>query len=483
MWYSPDALDTNVTEATNTGRSPSLAALLSFLWPGLGQLYTGKRRLAAIFAVPALFVLLLVIYELSRGLLEFAVSFVDPSVSGPAAVIVLALGAWRLAAVIHAWLSGVQRSSRRVLDRLVVGALVAVIVISHAGAGYLLAVTYDTGNQVFDLNNTANRLDLTTYPPTANPWQSLVAGATPTTQLPSATPADDGRITMIFTGSDVSPLSGAENRTGSNPRYDSIMVVSFSPHDNSIQMVSIPREFSGYPLFWGGTAKFTSGNEITNLAQNAQSLGSPYKDKTGYTTLVKEVEYLVGVHIDYFTNMNLDEFPVVIDAVGGVDIVNLKDIVSPNLIMLDGTHGFWLTAGPHHLDGKQARAYARDRYTVGLFDRYNHQQEILLALFKAMSKKDAVWWGTNLGTMVGLFKNTIHTNLPADQVAKLVGKGKTAFDAGRVTQVVLKWPTYAMQGKSNWHCPIMPKIAAESIKLFGQDSLWYSQPAPANVCQ
>src|SRR5664279_2140768 len=40
------------TPSTKGGeRSPSLAALLSFVWPGLGQLYLRKRRLAAIAEV------------------------------------------------------------------------------------------------------------------------------------------------------------------------------------------------------------------------------------------------------------------------------------------------------------------------------------------------------------------------------------------------------------------------------------------------
>jgi hypothetical protein len=39
-------MDTKPSSARGRRRSPSLAALLSFLWPGLGQLYAGKRRAA-----------------------------------------------------------------------------------------------------------------------------------------------------------------------------------------------------------------------------------------------------------------------------------------------------------------------------------------------------------------------------------------------------------------------------------------------------
>jgi TM2 domain-containing membrane protein YozV len=70
-----------------------LAALLSFLWPGLGQLYAGKRRAAALFAVPAALALLVLAYELRQGLVVFAARFADPAFSRDAAAIVVLLGA------------------------------------------------------------------------------------------------------------------------------------------------------------------------------------------------------------------------------------------------------------------------------------------------------------------------------------------------------------------------------------------------------
>ena len=87
-------------------RAPLIAAGLSFLWPGLGQLYAGKRRAAALFAAPALLALLLLAYELRQGLVVFAARFADPSFSLAAVAVVLLLGGWRLAAVLHASANG-----------------------------------------------------------------------------------------------------------------------------------------------------------------------------------------------------------------------------------------------------------------------------------------------------------------------------------------------------------------------------------------
>ncbi|HEX7613573.1 MAG TPA: hypothetical protein VF371_12440, partial [Candidatus Limnocylindrales bacterium] len=76
------------------------------MWPGLGQLYIGNRRLAALFAVPALLILLLVTYQLRQGVVVFAARFADPAFSLAAIVIVVAAGVWRLASVVQASLAG-----------------------------------------------------------------------------------------------------------------------------------------------------------------------------------------------------------------------------------------------------------------------------------------------------------------------------------------------------------------------------------------
>ena len=96
-------MDMKPTASRSRGRSPSLAALLSFLWPGLGQLYIGKRRWAALFAVPPCWYCCSWRMGCVRGLWSSRRDFADPSFSLAAVVIVLLFGVWRLAAVAHAF--------------------------------------------------------------------------------------------------------------------------------------------------------------------------------------------------------------------------------------------------------------------------------------------------------------------------------------------------------------------------------------------
>jgi hypothetical protein len=154
-----DDTATDDTATRGTGRSPSLAAFLSFLWPGLGQLYLRNRRTAAIFAAPAFLLLLLLAYELRQGPFVFGARFIDPAFSRAAAVLVLALGAWRLGAVVHAFLGGEPFRSRKVPERAVAVALVAVIAISHLGAGFLLAETANATAQAWATPGPSSLID------------------------------------------------------------------------------------------------------------------------------------------------------------------------------------------------------------------------------------------------------------------------------------------------------------------------------------
>jgi len=461
-------LDTDAPAPRVRGRSPSLAALLSFLWPGLGQLYTGKRRLAAFFAVPALLVLLLLVYELRQGLVVFAARFADPAFSRAAAVVVVLLGAWQIAAVSHAFVSGEPRPTRRSLDTVVLAVLAVVLVTGYAGAGMLLALAADAGSHVF--NPESSLVDLTT--PSPNPSSSALPGSTAT---PIQTPSIDSRVTILFTGVDA-----AAGRT--ETLYDSIMVVSYDPKTDSVQMVSVPRDSASFPLYFGGQVNVTTRiNALPTYVRNGwvRSPDSPY------ITLVKEVSYLVGIPIDYYAVMDLDGFVTMIDAVGGIDVVNPSAISDPAYATPAGTiTGFTLAAGPQHLDGAQALAYVRSRHGVNNSDwaRSSRQQQVLVALLHKMAQPSEL---LALPGFISTLGASVTTDFPAGQVADYVAVGQNV-PSQNFTDVVLG-PPYTLlnvntTSTASTTCLLNYKVAALSIQLFGQDSLWYGKPAPANTC-
>ena len=456
------------------GRSRSLAALLSFLWPGLGQFYLGKRRAAAIFAVPAVVVLLLLAYGLQRGAVVFAAQlFADRTIGLVAVAILLLLGVWRLASVILAFIGGQEpRPTRnRIVDRAVVIGLVAIIAITHFGGSYYLLAYSNAGSEVFDQNNSTLIVQ-------SSPGASLAPGETaqPTETLPP--PSSGGRVTILFTGVDSAPGRG-------ETLYDSILVVSFDPASNSVQMISVPRDSASFPFYFGGVDSPTVKiNAVPTYVRHGwiKSPNSPY------VTLVNEVSYLVGIPINYYAVMDLLGFVKMIDAVGGIDIVNPASISDPTYDWLNGGNlGFYLTAGAHHLDGKNALAYVRSRHgsngTTGNSDyaRADRQQQVLIALLHKMAQPNEILALPGLISTIG---SSVSTDFPADKVADYVAIGQNV-QSGSIKQVVLEPPTYSVTGISTVtasSCLINAKVAALSVQWFGKDSTWYGKPAPANTC-
>jgi LCP family protein required for cell wall assembly len=462
-----DELETDELTARARRRSPALAALLSFLWPGLGQLYLRNRRLAVIFAVPALIIVLLLAYGLRRGPLVFGAQlFTDRAVGLAAVAILILLGAWRLISVVHAFLGGNRDSGRRVVDRAVLAALAAVIVVTHLSGGYFLLAFSDAGTEIFSGNS--DLVVAATPPPSPSP--GLTAGPTDT-PAPLMTPADGGRITILLTGTS----SG-----DSTNLFDSIMVVSYDPATNTVQMVSVPRDSASFPFYFGGVDE--SSIKINSLPTYVRT-GRIKSPDAPYTTLIKEVQYLVGIPINYYAVMYINGFEAMINKVGGIDIVNPVPINDPTYDWLDGSpYGFSLSAGSHHLDGRTALAFVRSRHGVGDSDwkRSSRQQQLLVILLHKMAQPSQI---LKLPSVIKILGATLATDFPANKVADFVALGQDV-PSGNITQVVLG-PPYTITGISNVNaanCLLNDKVAALSVQLFGRDSLWYGKPAPANTC-
>ena len=461
-------METDEPTTRERERSPRVTASLSFLWPGLGQLYLGKRRLAAIFAVPSVLVVILLVYGLRRGPLVFGAQlFADRAVGLAAVAILILFGAWRLVSVVHAFLGGNRDSSRRVVDRAVLAALAAVIVVTHLGAGYYVLAFSDAGSEVFGTGNNGLIVQATPGP---SPSPGLTAGPTPTEEV-APTPVPNGRVTILFTG------------RGSGTSYnafDSIMVVSLNPQTNSIQMVSVPRDSASFPFYFGGVdSTFIKINALPLYVQS----GVIKSGDAPYTTLVKEVQYLVGVTINYHAVMDVGGFLTMINKVGGVDIVSPYGIFDPSYDWLDGSpYGFSISAGPHHLDGRTALAFIRSRHGLGDSDwkRSSRQQLVLIALLHKMAQPSQI---LALPSLLKTLGASVVTDFPANEVADYVALGQDVPSAN-ITQVVLG-PPYTITGISNVNaanCLLNDKVAALSVQLFGADSLWYGKPAPANTC-
>lgn len=420
-------------------KSPSLGALLSFLWPGLGQMYAGRFRLAIIFGIPAVALAAILFYEARDGASVLVARFLDPAFAWAALVAVVGLGLWRLLSVTHAYLQGDRRLTGRGGERMALLLLVMAIVASHAAGAVYLWSAYDIGSHTF-------------------------GGESAGGDVTAVTPVTGSRTTILLTGLD-------QYSTRSESLYDSIMVVSFDKATNRVAMVSVPRDTAGFPFYWGGTSKIKI-NSLPTYVRNGW-VSSPDQP---FPTLVKEISYLVGIPINYYAVMNLANFMTMIDMVGGVDINNPAAVNDPTYDWLDGSpYGFKLAAGQQHLNGRLALAFARSRHGSGNSDyaRAGRQQQLLLALEHKMSSPSVI---VNLPSWTQQAGSMIRTDFPASQVADMVAAGQK-IPAENFDRYVLGPPYSVSSATANasTSCLMLDKVAALSIKLFGQDSLYFGK--------
>ena len=422
--------------------SPSLAALLSFVWPGLGQYYARRRAAALLFAIPALVVAGIVLYEARRGAAVLVARLLDPHVAAAALIAVVGLGVWRLASVLHAYGSADVRLKGRFTERVALAPLVLAILAMHVvGASYLLSA-YQMDVNIFDGGGNAPEM----------------AAVAPT----------GSRITVFLGGVD-------QYSTRSEHLYDSLMVVSVDTKAKTIAIINVPRDSSGYPLYFGGTGHIKI-NSIPTYVKNGW-LDSP---DDPLTTLTKEISYLVGVPINYYGVMDLGGFMKIIDLVGGVDVHNDSKIDDPSYDWMDGSpYGFALSAGTHHLNGRNALAYVRSRhgYANSDYARAARQQEVLTSVAHKMASPAML---TQLPALMDAAGSSVTTNFPASQVPDMVEFAQSVPSAN-YTSVVLG-PPYSVStatAAAATSCLDLAKVAPLSVKLFGTTSRYYGVKQPS----
>jgi polyisoprenyl-teichoic acid--peptidoglycan teichoic acid transferase len=447
-------------------RSPSTAAFLSFLWPGLGHWYTRRNRAAVLFAVPFLGVVLLIAAQATGGLSGLAALLISPSSALTVCILIVLLGVWREVAVIDSAMAIHPRGAwRRGRSLIVVSVVSLVILASHAWAGSVAWAFYDNGSRIFV---GAEGPDVVVAGLTATPGPGHTVDSNNDYVVPPfATPSTlASRVNILLTSVD----STEERATAVN---DTLVVASIDPVTRAVALIGFPRDISNFPLVGGGIFPGKINAFMTWVANHP----GDFKDKP-LVELAKELSFLVGAPIHYYAAVDLAGFRTMIDAAGGVTITNDQAIDDPLYVWPDGHHGFILSAGTHTLDGGEALAYVRSRDTPGdtELNRAHRQQDVLLALARKLATPAML---PKIPQLVGLAGDTIRTNFPSDRVSEMLALAQ-GINTSSITQVVLG-PPYSVHPPSTQTGGVytlnldLAKVAALSIQVFGAEST-YRQP-------
>ena len=209
--------------------------------------------------------------------------------------------------------------------------------------------------------------------------------------------------------------------TGENEGLaDSIILMSVNPISMKVTMTSIARD-SYVPISCYGSS------EKINAAHASSE-----------SCMVKTVENLMGIDIDYTIEFNFASVVQVVDAVGGVvvDIPVPFDAQCWN-IYTDELAVFRLEAGENvYLDGARALGFVRERmaFPDGDFARQRHQQEVKEQIIqKIMSSKDPQMF-LNVLDAAG---DNIKTNFTVEQMTGFINyalqKSKRYYDSNNIS--------------------------------------------------
>ena len=455
---------------TRSGPSPAMATVLSALWPGLGQAYEGQRRTALLHALPpAIAIIAVAAYLGNRGAESAAALLIQPTVALAVLAVVIAVGVWRLASMAHAHAharavarrAGATGAGRAGLATSVLA--VFIVVALHAYAGSFPWAFYQAGQAIFRPEP---------GPAAPDPAVTPEPGTTADPSLIPTDPPTTGMVNVLFIGIDASP-----QRVGEQRLTDTMILASFDPAEGRVEMVSLPRDIALFPLYHQPDQEFDGKiNELMAWVEDHPS-GSP---DDPLRTLIREIEYLIGIGIDYYATIEIPGLRLMIDAVGGIDIVNEELIDDPTYQLDVDRIGFRLEPGPHHLDGEMALAYVRSRKGVGNndFERARRQQQLILALRQKLDDPSVL---ARLPDILGVARETIRTDLPSDRLPQLMELARQS-EGARVKSVVLGPSLYASQiPPDEFHGLYglrldLDAVADLSRRLWGSQSRYWALP-------
>ena len=384
-----------------TDRRRILAALLSSILPGLGQLINGRGPLGRKLMAPVVVAVavILVLLQLTSAT-RLAASLISPTAMTLLLVANVAVLVLRLFAMLHAFFD------RRYPSRTGRGGLIAIAALSlFIGIPHLVAHVYgstarDTFAVIFETDGS----------------------------VPDPGPASGQRINVLIVGIDKVPGRVAT-------LTDSMMVASVDPVGNTVSMLSIPRDLARVPLGNGDVFAPKLNSLLAYADRNTDEF-----PQGGQRALQNAVGALLGIPIHYYAQMDFIGFAEMIDAVGGIDIEVDHAFSDPDYDGYGlGGRGWSVEAGPNHFSGYEALAYARVRKAVGESDytRAARQQEILVALRDKLTEAGSLLFG--LPGLLDAMASYVRTDLPSARLPELAAIADE-MDRGAIARAVLRPP-------------------------------------------
>lgn len=191
---------------------------------------------------------------------------------------------------------------------------------------------------------------------------------------------------------------------------DVIMLSRVDVANNRVRTISIPRDLlctiPGY------------GEHKINSAYNIASKSNNLDWNAGAALFRATIEWNFNFKVDGIVTTNLHKMPGVIDAIGGVTVMNPTDLSDEAYPTADfGTKEIFYPAGELRLNGEQALEFSRSRHLDGDNARILRQHLVLGAALDELQEPE------NLGRLSAITeagREFVMTDIPADVQGQLV---------------------------------------------------------------
>ncbi len=234
----------------------------------------------------------------------------------------------------------------------------------------------------------------------------------------------EGHVNILLLG------IGGEGHSGEH-LTDTMMVVSVDPSEETIAMLSLPRDLYVENETLGYGSRLNSVYEL--LLEDEQ----PHE--VAISALRSEVEHVTGVEIQRYAMIDFRGLEAIVDAVGGIS-VNVKesiyDTAYPAADESTRYEPFYIDAGVQTLDGETALKYARSRHTSNDFDRALRQQEVIQAIKDKALSIGALTSPNSIKAMVSAVSENLTTDISLSEMISWAGKASDFDDANIVNMVL-----------------------------------------------
>lgn len=179
-----------------------------------------------------------------------------------------------------------------------------------------------------------------------------------------------------------------------NSRSDVNIIMTVNPNTKKILLTTTPRDY------------YVQIPDISGEQRDKLTHAGIY----GVDASMRTLEQLYGIDISYYARVNFSSLVKIIDTLGGVDVDSDFEFTAG---------GYQFKKGMNHLDGKQALAFSRERYSFedGDNQRGKDQEKVLTAILnKAMSPAIL----SNASALIADVSDSVQTNMTQEEMAKFI---------------------------------------------------------------